>query len=349
MALPVDEQAQVEEQSLENLRQEVEDELDQSQRELKEIALMLEQSEVEVDKLAQRNATITSHLQQVQSQFEQMPRADIRVAYDAALESQQRMVMMRGQVEKLQGDKQHLERYVEVIRKALQSSDDEGGGGSSNGAGSFAVAEMMIQAQEAERQRLSRQMHDGPAQALSNFILQTEIAMRLFEVDQEKAREELSNLKSAASTTFQKVRDFIFDLRPMMLDDLGLAPTIKRYVDAFREKSGLDINATVSGQDKRLENYLEVLVFRSVQELINNSAQHSQATQIKVQIDITNADVRVSVEDNGRGFESSAVTEGKGLGIKLIKERVEMLGGNFELDSALGQGAKVSFSVPAIS
>ena len=349
MALPVDEQAQVEEQSLENLRQEVEDELDQSQRELKEIALMLEQSEVEVDKLAQRNATITSHLQQVQSQFEQMPRADIRVAYDAALESQQRMVMMRGQVEKLQGDKQHLERYVEVIRKALQSSDDEGGGGSSNGAGSFAVAEMMIQAQEAERQRLSRQMHDGPAQALSNFILQTEIAMRLFEVDQEKAREELSNLKSAASTTFQKVRDFIFDLRPMMLDDLGLAPTIKRYVDAFREKSGLDINATVSGQDKRLENYLEVLVFRSVQELLNNSAQHSQATQIKVQIDITNADVRVAVEDNGRGFESSAVTEGKGLGIKLIKERVEMLGGNFELDSALGQGAKISFSVPTVS
>lgn len=346
MALPADDQAKVEENFVENLRQEIEDELDQSLRELKEIALMLEQSEVEVDKLAQRNATITSHLQQVQSQFEDMPRADIRVAYDAALDSQQRMVVMRGQVEKLQGDKQHLERYVEVLRKAVQASGDEGGVGSSNGAGSFAVAEMMIQAQEAERQRLSRQMHDGPAQALSNFILQTEIAMRLFEVDQGKAREELSNLKSAASLTFQKVRDFIFDLRPMMLDDLGLAPTVKRYVDAFREKSGLDVNATVSGQDKRLENYLEVLIFRSVQELLNNAAQHSQAAQIKVQIDITNSDVRVAVEDNGRGFESTAITEGKGLGIKLIKERVEMLGGNFEIDSALGQGTKVAYSVP---
>jgi len=346
MALPANNQTQVEENAVNNLHQEIEDELDQSQRELKEIVMMLEQSEVEVEKLAQRNATISTHLQQVQSQFEQMPRADIRVAYDAALESQQRMVVMRGQVEKLQGDKQHLERYVEILRKAIQASDGGEGGASSNGAGSFAVAEMMIQAQEAERQRLSRQMHDGPAQALSNFILQTEIAMRLFEVDQGKARDELSNLKAAASSTFQKVRDFIFDLRPMMLDDLGLAPTVKRYVDAFREKSGLDVNATVSGQDKRLENYLEVLVFRSVQELLNNASQHSQAAQIKVQIDITNSDVRVSVEDNGRGFEENADSENKGLGIKLIKERVEMLGGNFELDSALGQGAKVSFSVP---
>jgi two-component system sensor histidine kinase DegS len=72
------------------------------------------------------------------------------------------------------------------------------------------TVEMIIQAQEAERQRLSRQMHDGPAQALSNFILQTEIAMRLFTIDQGKAKEELSNLKLSATSAFQKVRDFIF-------------------------------------------------------------------------------------------------------------------------------------------
>jgi two-component system sensor histidine kinase DegS len=99
---------------------------------------------------------------------------------------------------------------------------------------------MLVNAQETERQRLSRQMHDGPAQALSNFILQTEIAMRLMDVDAGQAREELNSLKASAMGTFQKVRNFIFELRPMMLDDLGLAPTIRRYADAFKEQTGLD-------------------------------------------------------------------------------------------------------------
>ena len=87
---------------------------------------------------------------------------------------------------------------------------------------------MIVTAQAAERQRLSRQMHDGPAQALSNFILQTEIAMRLLDVDPAQAREELGNLKTSAMGTFQKVLNFIFELRTMMLDDLGLITTLRR-------------------------------------------------------------------------------------------------------------------------
>ena len=214
----------------------------------------------------------------------------------------------------------------------------------------MASAEMMIQAQESERQRLSRQMHDGPAQTLSNFILQTEIAMRLFEVDQDKAKDELSNLKGAASNAFQQVRDFIFDLRPMMLDDLGLAPTFKRYADAFREKSKLEINISVTGSDRRLESYLEVMMFRAMQELLNNSANHSQASQIKIQLDLGKDVIKLMVEDNGKGFDPNAPefeSEG-GLGIKIIRERAEMLGGEFVIDSAVGQGARITLSLPAI-
>ena len=132
--------------------------------------------------------------------------------------------------------------------------------------------EMIIQAQEAERGRLARKMHDGPAQALSNFILQTEIAMRLFDIDQSKAKEELAGVKTAASSTFQKVRDFIFDLRPMMLDDLGLVPTITRYVDTFKEQSGIEVRLISTGMEQRFESYLEVMVFRAIQELLGNIA-----------------------------------------------------------------------------
>ena len=102
------------------LRDNVQVNLDQYRRELKEIALMLEQSQIDVAKLTQRNASITSHLQQIQAQFDSLPRADIRMAYDSALDAQQRLFVMRGQVEKLISDQTHLISHVELMEKILQ-------------------------------------------------------------------------------------------------------------------------------------------------------------------------------------------------------------------------------------
>jgi two-component system sensor histidine kinase DegS len=313
-----------------------------------EISLMLEQSQLEVNKLAQRNAQITTHLQQIQGQFDALPRADIRMAYDAALDAQQRLFVMRGQLEKLQSDRNHIERYKSLMEKAYHAL--EGGAPQKPRARVFTptdqTVEMMIQAQEAERQRLARQMHDEPAQALSNFILQTEIAMRLFDLDQAKARSELANLKTAATATFKKVRDFIFELRPMMLDDLGLTPTLNRYVEAFKEQSNLEMRFSVSGMEQRLEPYIEVMIFRAVQELLGNAARHSQATQITVQIDVIDLLVSVLVEDNGKGFDVIPAIE-RGVGLKLIRDRVQMMNGNFDITSDLGKGTRVSFRIPA--
>ena len=188
----------------------VKSELDETQRALRETTLMIEQSQGEVAKLSQRNAAITSHLQQVQNQIGDMPVEEIRMAYDSALDAQQRLFVMRGQLEKLQNDKTHLERYQTALanlKNGVQSSSASSPT-TGSGKGSLASVEMLVNAQEAERQRLSRQMHDGPAQALSNFILQTEIAMRLLDVDPAQAKDELGNLKVAAMGTFQKVRNF---------------------------------------------------------------------------------------------------------------------------------------------
>jgi two-component system sensor histidine kinase DegS len=279
-----------------------------------------------------------------------VPIQDIRNAYDSALDAQQRLFVMRGQLEKLQSEKSHLERFRAALERARALSMSASSVPSASGArGPLASVEMLVNAQETERQRLSRQMHDGPAQALSNFILQTEIAMRLMDVDAGQAREELNNLKSSAMGTFQKVRNFIFELRPMMLDDLGLAPTIRRYADAFKEQTGLDVNVTVTGQERRLEPYLEVMLFRAIQELLGNAARHSQGTSVKVILDLGEDRIRVSVDDNGKGFDADSIQQGNNLGLKLIRERTEMLGGNFEIDSALGKGARILFSVPARS
>lgn len=332
----------------ETLKKNVDSALDQSRREMKEIDLMLEQSHLEVNKLAQRNASITAHLQQVQGQFDSLPRADIRMAYDSALDAQQRLFVMRGQLEKLQSDQAHLERYVSILENVLQAMEGGSPGGKPRGASATAdTVEMMVQAQEAERQRLARQMHDGPAQALSNFILQTEIAMRLFDLDQEKARDELNSLKLSATKTFQKVRDFIFDLRPMMLDDLGLMPTLKRYIEAYQDQPNMDIRLATTGMERRLEPYQEVMIFRAIQELLGNAIRHSHATQVKVQVDMTDTNVRVTVEDNGKGFDVDNLDESSNLGLKVIRDRVEMLGGYMQVESVSGQGTRVIFQLPA--
>ncbi|MBM3180723.1 MAG: sensor histidine kinase [Chloroflexi bacterium] len=322
-------------------------ELKETQRALREVILMTEQSQGELSKITKRNAAISSHLQQVQKQG--VPIEELKMGYDSALDVQQRLFVMRGQLEKLQNDKTHLEKYAAVLEKIVSGTSESGisSAASEGGKSQMAGIEMIVNAQEAERQRLSRQMHDGPAQALSNFILQTEIAMRLLDIDPVQAKEELGNLKTSAMGTFQKVRNFIFELRPMMLDDLGLTPTLRKYTDAFKEQTGLDVSLTVTGTERRLKPYLEVMIFRAVQELLGNAARHSQATMIKIQIDIGTELIRVSVDDNGKGFDSETLKDSTNLGLRLIQERAEMLGGKFEVDSLAGSGTRISFTVQA--
>jgi two-component system, NarL family, sensor histidine kinase DegS len=335
---------------LEKLREECHFELEQTQKELREIGLMMEQSRLEVTKLQQRNASISAHLSQIQGQIDLVPKSDIRTAYDSALDAQQRLFVMRGQIEKLQSDQAHLERHVKILEQVELVLGTDGSGEAEPQASLSSMAkavEMIIQAQETERARLARSMHDGPAQALSNFILQTEIAMRLFDVDSAKAKEELSNVKATASMTFQKVRDFIFDLRPMMLDDLGLAPTITRYIETYKEHTGIDVKLVSTGMEQRFEGYLEVMVFRAIQELLTNIARYSQATQVKLQMDSSEAMVKISLEDNGKGFDVEKAAAKSGMGLKVIKDRVQMLGGTFDINSAIGQGTHILLQIPA--
>jgi two-component system sensor histidine kinase DegS len=334
---------------LEEFLQTSREEVEQVRRELKEISLLVEQSHGEVEKLAQRNASITAHLHQMQSHFETVPREDIQSTYEAFTDAQQRLFTMRGQLEKLQSDEAHLKRYGEYLAKALQvieggpqdSVMDLMGGGTS-------TIQQIIEAQEDERRTISRQLHDGPAQALSNFILQTEIAVRLFNTDHEKAKEELNNLKAAAASTFARIRDFIFDLRPMMLDDLGLVPTAKRYTEAYSEKTGVEVSTVITGTERRLEPHLEVLTFRALQSLLRNVRDYAQATQAKVMIDIGEQELRVSVEDNGRGIDIETMSEEdqKKYGYNTLEDRINQVGGSLEVSSTTGEGTRVAYSIP---
>jgi two-component system sensor histidine kinase DegS len=193
-------------------------------------------------------------------------------------------------------------------------------------------------------------MHDGPAQSLTNLILQAEICERLFDTDPVRAQTELSNLKDAVTATFQKVREFIFDLRPMMLDDLGLNPTLKRYVQDFEAKSGLACNLVTTGKEQRLPPHAEVTVFRVTQSLLNNVREHANATHVEIAVDLGPDGLKAKVEDDGSGFDvaevMAAARQRKTMGLMTIIEQVEMLGGKIEFDSGIGRGTRVELSLP---
>jgi two-component system sensor histidine kinase DegS len=224
------------------------------------------------------------------------------------------------------------------------------GSGNSNGGTNLSTLEMLINTQEAERQRLSRQMHDGPAQALSNFIVQTEIAGRMFEIDQNKAKEELEKLKNISMSTFQKIRTYIDELRPMMLDDLGLVPTLKRYLMNLKEQTGIEISNNISGADQKVESFIEIFIFRAIQELVGNSVKHNLENASKVKIDVNlaieSAAIKVMIKDNGKGFDTNSLKESGGLGLRLLQERVDMLGGHINIKSSPDKGTEVSLQIP---
>ena len=326
-------------------------EYEQTQRDLKEIDILIKQSAAEVERLAQRNSQVTSYTRQLQTNFETLPREDIKEAYEALTDVQQRLLTMRGQLEKLQSDQRNLERLAELQRKIIELTD--GSAPLPNAAGRRRGVEQpnvirVIQTEEAVRQGLVRKMHDSVASSISNFILQAEICQRFFDVNPDRARTELNALKSSAGTTFSNVKDFIFDLRPMMLDDLGVVPTLRRYAESFQEKNGIPVPITVTGVERRLESHIEVTVFRNVQELLQNALNHAQANQIQVQVDMGQDQVTAVVEDNGSGFNVDDILNGstKTIGLATLRERTEMLGGELNIQSNLGQGTRIEFSIP---
>ncbi len=333
------------------------DELRRIREKLTEIKIQIEQTNITVDREQMRNADIATELRTIQDNLETVPRQDIKTKYDEALDARFRLTTMRAQMEKFQATRDHLEQEQALLVKMLTRlqgtatlTDGDDGGAPAPGANIVRI----VQAQEEERQRLARQMHDGPAQSLTNFILQAEICQRLFDRNPARAAEELGNLKEAASVTFQKVRDFIFDLRPMMLDDLGVVPTVRRYIDSFREKNDIDVRLDIMGEERRLESHREVMLFRAIQELLALARDYATPAQIVIKLDMSGQHIRASVEDDGRGFDVESGFSGDDNYrdsrvdvLMTLREKFELVHGSITVQSNETDGTMVRLELPA--
>lgn len=209
----------------------------------------------------------------------------------------------------------------------------------------------IIKAQEEERQRVARDIHDGPAQLLSNVVLKAEICERMIDVDLEKTREELRNLKKIVRESLQDVRKIIYNLRPMSLDDLGLVPTLQRYVLTFQEETGIAVLLQTRGSQPELKSVIALTVFRIVQESMNNVVKHAKADNVSIHIEFLNTELKLYIIDDGQGFDTEKLNEhnediSSGFGLVSMRERVELLGGEILISSEPGRGVRLNISIP---
>jgi two-component system, NarL family, sensor histidine kinase DegS len=350
-------------------------EYDRIARDLDEIRMLIKQSSSELEKLNQRKVLAGAKTREMEEKIETFSRQEIRATYLASTEAEMRAFMIAEQREQLQGKEKAFERYHGFLRRTIEvlTSLPQAGAPGAWGAtappwGPAASSQLpdraapsrdgtaalsrVIQAQEDVRQRVAQRLHDGPAQSLANVVLTAEICEKLVQSDPRRAQSELGNLKGLVNTTLQDTRKFIFELRPMTLDDLGLVPTLRRYIDDVRAKYQVQVNLVAPQGDQRLPHHMEVPIFRVAQEAIANAVQHGRATQARVTISLQPDAAVLIVEDNGNGFDVEQAL-GKAaarqtIGIASMQERAEMLGGWLRIESARGHGSRVELNVPTV-
>lgn len=200
----------------------------------------------------------------------------------------------------------------------------------------------VVSAQEDERQRISRELHDETGQALTSLLVQLKILEKCERLDD--VQTQVSGIRQLTQHTLHEVRRLAADLRPSALDDLGLISALESYIDNYANKSGLAVGFMPRNMDQeRLPYDMEIVLYRVVQESLTNILRHAQATHVRVTIERQQDHIRLSVVDDGCGFDLARVMAGKehGLGLLGMQERIELLGGTLRFDSHPGKGTRV--------
>ncbi|MEW6708917.1 MAG: sensor histidine kinase [Candidatus Riflebacteria bacterium] len=238
---------------------------------------------------------------------------------------------------RLQSQADMINKRVSGILQAYNSSDNTANG--------------IILAQEEERRRISREIHDGPAQTLASLTMKIDYCLEQPGVNDNLAGE-LRELKDSVIRSLKDIRRFIFDLRPMALDDLGLVPTLEQFIAGFKKRTGVPVYVNVEGERSSMNAEVELAVFRVIQEACNNAIKHANPASVHIFVKFDDARKRLAVvvKDDGQGFDVSSVKKNYGLlkklGLKSMEERVRLAAGEFEIVSDQGGGTIVSFWVP---
>lgn len=217
------------------------------------------------------------------------------------------------------------------------------------GPPSAADAQMrIVEAQEAERSRLAREVHDGPAQALSNAIFQVEVVQRLLDRDERLARAELRQLREVLTRELRGVRAYLSQLRPPLLADLGLSGAIHEAADQIASALSIPVHVELDEGIDALPETVEVVTLRVVQEALQNVRKHAQPSNVRVRMARDAGGWTVEVRDDGKGFEADDPPVGgrRHFGLAFMRERAELIGARFDVRSSPDLGTAVRMTIP---
>ena len=205
------------------------------------------------------------------------------------------------------------------------------------------TVERIVEAQELERRRLSHELHDETGQALTSILL------GLKTLEDAKGQGDLSaavgQLRELVVATLQDVRRLAVELRPKALDDFGLAPALERLTETFAEQTGIAVELESRLPETRLPSEVETVLYRVVQEALTNVVKHARAERVSILLRERDGRVAAVIEDDGRGFSPEAET-GEGLGLVGMRERVALVDGRLDVESAAGSGTTIVVDVP---
>ncbi|KUJ91023.1 MAG: Sensor DegS domain-containing protein [Thermoanaerobacter thermocopriae] len=353
---------------IESSKEQIFDILEKAKEEARRLEAQLEELKIqvinvikEVELCERKEKKCRLKLAFVSKQFGHLSEQAIREAYEEAKEAQIELALKRREEKELIEKRNELERKLvdnkAIIEKAeklvsqinvalnylnrdlkkmntqLEQLKDK-----------RALSVKIIEAQEEERKRIAREIHDGPAQAMANVLLKSELCEKLITKDIEQAKIELKNLKNIVQQSLKEVRKIIYDLRPSALDDLGLIPALSRYIKNFSEETGIFVDFSVLSDYKRLSPEIEITCFRVVQEALTNIKKHSKAKNASVKFEFGMRFISIIIKDDGIGFDKENI--GQGYGLMGMKERVEILNGKFEISSFKNKGTQIYISIP---
>ncbi|MDD4504487.1 MAG: sensor histidine kinase [Clostridiaceae bacterium] len=319
-----------------------------------------------VDRLEKLDKECRYQLMIVSKNIKEYNEEDVKRAYDKAKDLQVELITKKAEEQLLIQRRGDLERRLKIARDTANKAESlVSKVGVAMGYLNGELQDLSIQledikqkqylgikiirAQEDERKRVAREIHDGPAQLIANLVIKTELCEKLIDMDKEKAKEELVSLKGFLRSSLSDVRKIIYDLRPMSLDDLGLVPTLQRYISNYIEENNILVDFMVLGNQKALKPVVELAAFRIVQESLTNIKKHSGAGNANIRVEFTNDQVNLLISDDGKGFDKKKVwgakEEDAGYGLLNMKERVELLNGKFDIKTAHGKGTRIFASL----
>lgn len=213
------------------------------------------------------------------------------------------------------------------------------------------LTQQVISAQEEERRRIARELHDETAQSLATMALYVDTTLQNTASLSPEVKRCLHNLHDLIDRSLQGVRTIIADLRPSLLDDLGLAAALRWQVVNRLEEAGVRVDLQVRGEGRRLSPVIETALYRVLQEAINNILKHAQASYVEIDLDLSEPDhVSARLEDNGQGFDPECLNAsprtGRGMGLFGMQERANLVGGMLQIDSAPGDGTEIRITIP---